>query len=222
MRHLFRALLAVLALPFALRAQVVTDSAPAPARSPTPIFVYVQYGDTIAFEAVYSDTTIVRGAYLVPKQGRIGWDHLLRGGRPSDLSLSFFPPEDQGDRMFRQVDYVPKGDSMIVVTHDYERRQAETRAAPDSAIAVFGRSMTHIAYLGYYAVQARRPALPLFLTSSGKTVNATVSAVGETLSIIVDGLRVDSEWDGGALLEVRVPSQGLVVQRMPLTPSGGH
>jgi len=77
--------------------------------------------------------------------------------------------------------------------------------------------MTHIAYLGFYAVQSRRPMLPLFLTSSGKTVSATVSVVGETLSISVDGLRVESEWEGGALLEVRVPSQGLVVRR--LSPS---
>jgi hypothetical protein len=179
------------------------------------VFVYVQYGDTIAFEAVHSDTTMVRGAYLVPKQGRIGWDHLLRNGTPSDLSLSFFPPAEQGDRVFRRVHYVPKSDSMIVVTWDWDRAESETRPARDSAIAVFGRSMTHIAYLGFYAVQARRPVLPLYLTSSGRTVEATVHAIGETLSIIVDGLRVESEWNGGALIEVRVPSQGLLVTRLP-------
>jgi hypothetical protein len=176
--------------------------------------VYVQYGDTIAFEAIDTDTAMVRGVYLVPKQGRIAWDHLLRSGTPSDLSLSFFPPLEQGSMAYRQVDYVPKGDSMIIVTRDFDRRTSDTRPARDSAIAVFGRSMTHIAYLGFYAVQARRPVLPLYLTSSGRTVEATVHAIGETLSIIVDGLRVESEWDGGALLEVRVPSQGLVVQRL--------
>jgi hypothetical protein len=74
--------------------------------------------------------------------------------------------------------------------------------------------MTHIAYLGFYAVQARRPVLPLFLTSSAKTVSATVRAIGETLAVVVDGLRVESDWEGGALLEVRVPSQGLVVRRL--------
>ena len=212
MHFLLRAVFALCSLPLALSAQVVPDSAAAPPAA--PVFVYVQYGDTIAFEAVHSDTTMVRGAYLVPKQGRIGWDHLLRNGTPSDLSLSFFPPAEQGDRVFRRVHYVPKSDSMIVVTWDWDRAESETRPARDSAIAVFGRSMTHIAYLGFYAVQARRPVLPLYLTSSGRTVEATVHAIGETLSIIVDGLRVESEWDGGALLEVRVPSQGLVVQRL--------
>lgn len=212
MRLVLRALLALCALPIALEAQVAPDSASA--RPAAPVFVYEQYGDTIAFEAVQSDTTIVRGVFLVPKQGRIAWDHVLRNGTPSDLSLSFFPPPDQGDFAYRQVDYVPKGDSMIVVTRDMERRASETRPALDSAVAVFGRSMTHIAFLGFYAVQARRPVLPLFLTSSGKTVNATVSAVGETLTVVVDGLRVEADWEGGALLEVRVPSQGLRVRRL--------
>lgn len=212
MHFLIRAAFALWSLPLAVGAQVAPDSAPA--RPAAPVFVYVQYGDTIAYEAVFTDTALVRGAYLVPNQGRIAWDHLLRNGAPSDLSLSFFPPPEQGDRLYRQVDYVPKGDSMIVVTLDLERRTSETRPARDSAIAVFGRSMTHIAYLGFYAVRVRRPVLPLFLTSSAKTVTATVSAIGETLTVVVDGLRVDSDWEGGALLEVRVPSQGLVVRRM--------
>ena len=47
-----------------------------------------------------------------------------------------------------------------------------------------------------------------------KTVSATVRAIGETLTFVVDGLRVESDWEGGALLEVRVPSQGLVVRRL--------
>lgn len=211
MRHFFRALLALCALPASLYAQVVPDSTPP--RPAAPVFVYLQYGDTIAFEAVYSDTTVVRGALLVPKQGRVEWEHLVHDGTPATLSLSFFPPAEQGDRMYRQVGYGPKGDSMVVVTRDLERGQSETRPARDRAIAVFGRSMTHIAYLGFYAVQARRPVLPLYLTSSGKTVDAMVSVMGESLSITVDGLRVESEWEGGALLEVRVPSQGLVVRR---------
>jgi len=216
MHSLLRAAFALCALllsrPLALQAQVAPDSAAA--RSAAPVFVYVQYGDTIAFEAVDTDTVMVRGVYLVPNQGRIAWDHLLRSGTPSDLSLSFFPPLEQGDRAFRRVHYVPKGDSMVVVTWDWDRAASETRPARDSAIAVFGRSMTHIAYLGFYAVQARRSVLPLFLTSSAKTVSATVRAIGETLTFVVDGLRVESDWEGGALLEVRVPSQGLVVRRL--------
>jgi hypothetical protein len=209
---LLRAAFSLCSLPLALSAQVAPDSAAA--RPAAPVFVYVQYGDTIAFEAIDTDTAMVRGVYLVPKQGRIAWDHLLRSGRPSDLSLSFFPPMEQGDRAFRRVHYVPKGDIMVVVTWDWDRAESETRPARDSAIAVFGRSMTHIAYLGFYAVQARRPVLPLFLTSSAKTVSATVRAIGETLAVVVDGLRVESDWEGGTLLEVRVPSQGLVVRRL--------
>ena len=106
---------------------------------------------------------------------------------------------------------------MIVTAQDRDGRAMETHASRDRAVAVFGRSLTHIAYLGFHAVQARRPALPFYLTSSGKTVEATVQAFGETLAMSVDGLRIESDWEGGALREVRVPSQGLVVRRL-LTP----
>lgn len=222
MRHFLRATLALIALAFiAPLATARAQSSPDSLRLPSTVFVYVQFGDTIAYEAVFSDTTIVRGAYLVPKQGRIGWDHALRDGTPGDLNLSFLPPEYQGDRPYRQVEYAPRGDSMVVVTVDWEQRGREALPSQTGAIPAFGRSMTHLAYLGFYAIQARRSELPLFLTSSGKTVQATVSALGETLSIVVDGLRVESEWEGGALLEVRVPSQGLVVQRMNIAAGGG-
>jgi hypothetical protein len=214
MHFFFRAVLTLAILPLALRAQVAPD--PAPPRLTPTVFAYLQYGDTLAYEAVLPDSTMIRGAYLIPKQGRVAWDHVLEHGTPHMLTLSFFPPEDQGVvvRAYRQIDYLLQRDSMHVTTQDADGQRAEVRVARDSAIAVFGRSMTHIAYLGFYAVQAQRSRLPFFLTSSGKTVDATVEVAGERLAIIVDGLRIESLWEGATLVEVRVPSQGLVVRRV--------
>jgi len=218
MRHLVRAVLALLALPLTALAQLAPDTVAAAPRPQPAVFAYLQYGDTIAMEAVYGDRTIVRGVYVIPKQGRIVWDHALDdSSTPGLLTLSFFPPADQGDIILRQIDFGAQADSMIVTAQDRDGRAMETHASRDRAVAVFGRSLTHIAYLGFHAVQARRPALPFYLTSSGKTVEATVQAFGETLAMSVDGLRIESDWEGGALREVRVPSQGLVVRRL-LTP----
>lgn len=219
MRSLTRAFLALATLPLAAGAQASPDSSRARV-SPT-IFAYVQYGDTVAYEAVLADSAMLRGAYLVPKQGRVAWDQMLTQGAPGMLTLSFYPPEDQGVvvRAYRQIDYLLQRDSMYVTTQDADGQRAEARVARDSAIAVFGRSMTQLAYLGFHAVQARRSRLVLFLTSSGKTVDASVAVAGEQLTMDVDGLRIDALWEGSALIEVRVPGQGLVVR--PIPPSVG-
>ena len=217
MRSFIRVLVIIavaIVLPRTALAQVTTDTAATPKQT---VFAYVQLGDTIAIEAVYTDSGVVRGAYFIPKQGRIGWNHQLKDdGTPGMLTLSFFPPPEQGDRVFRQIDYDRKADSMFVLLQDYEGRRGETVATRDSAIAVFGRSLAHIAYLGYYAVLTRQSSLPLYLVSSGKTVAATVSVLGEALIINVDGLRVEATWQGGALVEVNVPSQSLTVRRLSL------
>jgi hypothetical protein len=78
--------------------------------------------------------------------------------------------------------------------------------------------MIHLSYLAYYAAQQRLRTLPLYLTSSGKTVSAQVEIFGERVSLLVDGLQIDALWDDGALVEVRVPSQDLVVRRVMLLP----
>ncbi|WP_461414325.1 hypothetical protein [Gemmatimonas sp.] len=38
--------------------------------------------------------------------------------------------------------------------------------------------------------------------------------MGEVIVITVDGLRIESDWTDNALVEIRVPSQGLVVRRV--------
>lgn len=208
--------LVALTLPAGASAQATTDSSAAPRAA---VFAYLQYGDTVGIEAVRSDSSLARGVYLIPKQGRIAWDHWLVAGTPTTLVLSVYPLDDGGVLPLRETEYALTGDSMVVIARDERSTEREAVGTVADAIPAFGRSMTHLAYLAFYAVQARRPSLPLFLTSSGKTVTATVQVTGESLIITVDGLRIESHWDEGALTEIRVPSQGLVVRRVPAAAS---
>lgn len=196
----------------ALRAQGTPDST---AASTAPaIFAYVQLTDTVGYEAITSDSLMVRGMFLVPGQGRIGWDHWLLNDKPTRLRLTWYPDGDVLVRAAREAEYELKGDSMLVITRDAERTEREMRSTSAEAIPAFGRSMTHVAYLAFHAVQSRLASLPLFLTSSGKTVVASIEVMGEIVVVTVDGLRIETEWIDGALSEIRVPSQGLTVRRV--------
>lgn len=206
-----------LLMPALLRAQGTPDSVAAPTAPPAAVFAYLQYGDTIAYEAVTSDTAFVRGVFLIPGEGRIAWDHALVRQVPATLTLSLFPGDDTGVIPIRETAYALRGDSMVVTASDYEKTERESIGTSPGALPAFGRSMTHLAFLAFHAVQTRQATVPLFLTSSGKTVEGQVEVNGETVTLTVDGLRIETVWREEALAEVRVPSQGLVVKPLPVS-----
>jgi len=74
--------------------------------------------------------------------------------------------------------------------------------------------MLHTAYLAWFAQQAHRDSLTLFITSSGKTVHAAATVRGEQIALTVDGLEIISTWSESTLLTVTVPSQALKVVRL--------
>lgn len=208
---------ALVAVPCALRAQVAPDTAASPAPPAPAVFAYLQLGDTVGLEAVRSDSSVARGILLIPGQARIAWDHWLTHGKPTQLVLSLFPLDAGAVVPLRETEYVPMGDSVIVLTRDARGTERTAVAAPTGAIPAFGRSMTQLAFLAYLAAQERRPRFPLFLTTSGKTVTAELEVSGESLNLTVDGLRIETDWHETALLEIRVPSQGLIVRRVTAT-----
>lgn len=215
--HMRRALIAggaVLALARALPAQASPDTVGRPTRVTAPVYVYLQYGDTLAFEAVYIDTAFVRGAYLEPKKQRITWNHLVSNGTPGSLGMSVYATDTSLFSM-QDLSFVPKADSLQLLVADPGGRRRETVPVKPGTVATFSRSMTQLAYLGFLAAQRGEKSIPLFLISSGKSVDATIDVTGELLTIIAGPLRIESEWNGALLEEVRVPSQGLVVRRLP-------
>lgn len=194
-----------------LSAQTPPDSGTAPAAA---IFVYLQQGDTVAFEAVRVDSALIRGVYSIPKQGHIAWDHWLQNETPARLRLSLFPGEKAAIMPAQETDFELVGDSMQVLTFTRDTTARSMQATVPNAVPAFGRSLTQLASIAYYAVQRRVSTQPLFLTSTGKSVTASIQVQGEVIAITVDGLRIESDWTDNALVEIRVPSQALVVRRV--------
>lgn len=216
--HWLRCLLIALVCPGIVGAQAASDSTKAGAL-PSAVFAYIQAGDTIALEAVRSDTGMVRGAFIVPNQLRINWDQFVSQGAPASLAIGIFPPNAPAElRPVRETDYALRVDSMVITSYEGGRRTTETRPTTAGAAPVLGRSMIHLAFLAYHAAQQRRRTLPLYLISSGKTVVAQVDTFGERVTLVVEGLQIDAVWDDGILTEVRVPSQQLVVRQVALLP----
>jgi hypothetical protein len=217
MRRLVLSIIA-LVLPAVAHAQSAGDTASLAAPN-NAVFAYLQLGDTIAFEAVRGDTGIVRGAYIIPGQVRLSWDQMLTKGAPSSLTIGVFPPDAPAQfRPVSETDFATRADSMVVTSYADGKTTSDTRPTVAGALPVLGRSMIHLSYLAFYAAQLRLRTLPLYLTSSGKTVNAQVEVFGERVTLLVEGLQIDALWDDGALVEVRVPSQQLVVRRIMVLP----
>jgi hypothetical protein len=203
--------LLMLLLPARLSAQTPPDTGTAPAAA---VFVYLQQGDTVAFEAVRTDSAVIRGVYLIPKQGSIAWDQWIENLTPTRLRLSLFPGEIASVMAAQETDFELMSDSMQVVTVTRDTTARVMEATIPNAVPAFGRSLTQLASIAYYAVQRRVSTQPLFLTSTGKSVTATIQVQGEVIAITVDGLRIESDWTDNALVEIRVPSQALVVRRV--------
>lgn len=217
MRRLLVSLIAVV-LPSVAHGQVANDSTKAGAL-PSAVFAYIQAGDTIALEAVRSDTDMVRGAFIVPNQVRINWDQFVVQGQPSSLVIGIFPPNAPAQlRPLSETDYALRADSMVITSYEGGQSSTATRPTTAGAAPVLGRSMIHLAFLAYHAAQQRRRTLPLYLITSGKTVVAQVDTFGERVTLVVEGLQIDAVWDDGILTEVRVPSQQLVVRQVTLLP----
>ena len=205
----------VLCAASALGAQTAPPTPPAP----PAVFAYLVAGDTTAFEVVRGEPDMVRGVFIVPEQLRIHWDQELMQGVPGSLMLGYFPFDARAEaRPNREVDYVRRADSVVVTARDPRSSQSVVRPSRIGAVPVFSSSMTHLASVAYYAVQQRLRTVPLFLSASGKTVDAAVQLFGDEIWITADGLVLQTVWNDGVLVEMRVPSQELVVKRVMTLP----
>lgn len=183
------------------------------------VFAYLVAGDTTAFEVVRGEPDMLRGVFIVPKQVRIHWDQEIVQGVPGSLMLGYFPIDAPAEaRPNREIDYVRRADSVVVTARDPRSSQTVVRASRAGAVPVLSSSMIHLASVAYYTVQQRLRTVPLFLSTSGKTVDATVEVFGDQIWITADGLLLQTVWNDGVLVEMRVPTQELVVKRIMALP----
>lgn len=183
------------------------------------VFVYLQAGDTIAFEAVRQDSSVLRGVIVSPSRPRVNWEHFLTDGVPGMLTLSIFPPDAPGEVIpLEEYDYLSLGDSIAVTASVDGRSRTQRLPSVKNAVPLLGRSMLHTAYLAWYAQKAHRDTLPVFVTASGRTVQVITQVRGDSISLVVDGLEIITTWRDGALIDVAVPSQSLRIERVLTLP----
>lgn len=209
--------LVFIALAWPLRAQ-----SPAETRDTTAaVFVYLQAGDTIAFEAIRQDSAVIRGVLVQRDRPRLNWDHLVTDGTPGLLTISMYPPNAPGDIVpLQETDFVSVGDSVLITTRTGDKTQYQRVPSTKGAVPLLGRSMLHTAILAWYAQQAKRDTLPVFVSASGRTVPVLARVRGDTILLSVEGLDIVSTWRDGSLIDVEVPSQALrVVRLVSLTPN---
>jgi hypothetical protein len=109
---------------------------------------------------------------------------------------------------------------MLVTTRTGNGTQHQRVSSAKGAVPLLARSVLHTAILAWYAQQAKRDTLPVYVTGSGRTVPVVAEVRGDTILLSVDGLEIISTWSDGRLVEVQVPSQALrVVRVMSLPPS---
>jgi hypothetical protein len=217
---LLASLLASLLAPLRAHAQGI-PAVPAKSDTLAAVYVYIQAGDTVAFEAVRQDSAVLRGVFVQPDRPRVNWDHLLADGAPALLTISIYPPNAPGDVVpLQETDILSVGDSMLVTTRTWNGTQHQRVSSAKGAVPLLARSVLHTAILAWYAQQAKRDTLPVYVTGSGRTVPVVAEVRGDTILLSVDGLEIISTWSDGRLVEVQVPSQALrVVRVMSLPPS---
>lgn len=179
------------------------------------VYAYIQGTDTIAYEAIRLQDSLIQGAFVTPNVSRIMWEHAITDGLPAGLTLGVFPP-DAGPwtAALQEVEYHARGDSMVTIAFVNGKTSTDVLPARAGAIPMLGRSMLHAAYVAFFAQRAKQLVVPLFMTVGSRVFDGTISVQGERLTLTVNGLVIHSDWVETQPVEITVPSQGLRIVRM--------
>lgn len=179
-------------------------------------FAYVVGTDTVGTETVRLDDAGIGGALTMRGQPRIEWRHTRENDRPHTLTLKVFARgAAEGSAPVQQFAFTPRNDSMVVqITTADGSTRTEVAAAKAGAYPLMGQSLAHWAFMTYVARTTNRLAFPAFMTSGGRTFDATVRVAGDTSELSVVGLTARVVWADGAPSEIDVPAQKLRVVRL--------
>jgi pimeloyl-ACP methyl ester carboxylesterase len=181
------------------------------AQQPPVSFVYLQNADTIGVETITPGPGAVRGSVGFRGQPRLEWEQQRQ---PMQLTLRVFAPGAvEGAAPAQTFVFRPRGDSMAVdITANGQTR---TQVAPSKANAVplMGQSVLHASLMAQYARAQGLTTLPVFMTSGGQTLEASVQFTGDSSLFTVAGLPIRTQWANGEPQEIRIPAQNLRVVR---------
>jgi pimeloyl-ACP methyl ester carboxylesterase len=187
--------------------------------APAAHFVYLRGPDTLGTETLSSSPSSVTGLLSMRGAPVIRWEQQQGKTAPGRLTLSVFAPGAPLTGMPAQTVVVNTvGDSakLTISANGATTEQAVLSAA--GAVALVGNSLLHTALVATHARNAQKGTLPVFLTSGGSTITATVTDRGDTTVFSIAGLDLRIVWDAsGAPREMTVPAQNLRLVRTTST-----
>ncbi|MBY0489277.1 MAG: lysophospholipase [Gemmatimonadaceae bacterium] len=174
-------------------------------------FVYLQNADTVGVETVTPGQGVVRGTLGFRGQPRVEWEQQRQ---PMQLTLRVFAPgAAESAAPAQQFVFHLRGDSMAVDITANGQTRTQMAASKANAVPLMGQSVLHAALMAQYARSQGLTTLPVFMTSGGQTLEASVQFTGDSSVFTVAGLPIRTQWVDGQPQEIRIPAQNLRVVR---------
>jgi pimeloyl-ACP methyl ester carboxylesterase len=183
--------------------------------TPAYHFVYLRSIDTLGTEMVTPGPSSIVGMLTMRGAPVMRWEQQHVNTTPGRLTLSVFAPGVPTTGLPTQnivVNMVGDSAKLTISANGTTNEQALLSA--NGAVALVGNSVLHTALIADHARGAKKASLPVFLTSGGRTMTATVSEQGDTTVFAIAGMDVRILWDpNGGPREMFIPAQNLRVVR---------
>jgi uncharacterized protein len=183
--------------------------------TPAYHFVYLRGTDTLGTEVITPGPSSIVGLLTMRGAPVIRWEQQHANTTPGRLTLSIFAPGAPTTGLPTQnvvVNMVGDSAKLTISANGTTNEQALLSA--NGAVAVIGNSVLHTALMADHARGAKLATLPVFLTSGGRTMTATVSQQGDTTVFSIAGMDARMLWDpNGGPREITIPAQSLRVVR---------
>jgi len=183
--------------------------------APTQQFVYLRSIDTLGTEVVTEGPSSIVGLLTMRGAPVVRWEQQHANRNPGRLTLSIFAPGAPTTGLPTQnvvVNMVGDSAKLTISANGTTSEQAVLSAS--GAVALVGNSVLHTALMADHARGATKASVPVFLTSGGRTMTATVSQQGDTTVFSIAGMEARILWDAnGGPREITIPSQNLRVVR---------
>ncbi len=183
--------------------------------APTYHFVYLRSIDTLGTEIVTEGPSSIVGVLTMRGAPVIRWEQQHANRNPGRLTLSIFAAGAPTTGLPTQnivVNMVGDSAKLTISANGTTSEQAMLSAS--GAVAVVGNSVLHTALMADHARGAKKTSLPVFLSSNGRTMTATVSEQGDTTVFSITGMDARILWDpNGGPREITIPAQNLRVLR---------
>jgi uncharacterized protein len=191
--------------------------------TPAYHFVYLRGIDTLGTEVITPGPSSIVGLLTMRGAPVIRWEQQHANTTPGRLTLSIFAPGSPTTGLPTQNVVVNMvGDSAKLTISANGTTSEQALLSANGAVAVIGNSVLHTALMADHARGAKMATLPVFLTTGGRTMTASISQQGDTTVFSIAGMDARILWDpNGGPGEITIPAQNLRVVRTSAAAAGG-